>query len=229
VICGFWLAALAFDLVAAAVGGRRDMWPIAAGHFAERHGLIVIIALGESLVAAGVAGSEVARSATFAVTTAGAVAGTCALWWTYFGTLQPMLERRLADQAVVDRGNFARDAYSLWHASVVAGVVGVAVAFEEAVAHPDDMLSLEAALAMTLGAAMFLGGVAGAAWQSGLRSQSAVRLTACAIVLAATPVVSQVPAYVALWGLALLVIAIDIFDWRRSTRDSTTTGRSGGG
>lgn len=217
----FWLAALAFDLAAASVGGRRDMWPIAAEHFAERHGLIVIIALGESLIAAGVASSDVARTTGFAVTTAGAVVGTCALWWTYFGTLQPMLERRLADQAIVDRGVFARDVFSLWHAWVVAGVVGVAVAFEEAVAHPDEMLSSEAALALTLGAAMFLGGLAGAAWRSGLRSQSAIRLIAGVTVLAATPAVARVPGYAALWGLALVVIAVDLFDWRRSVTVST--------
>lgn len=211
----FWLAALVFDLLATVIAGGRE-WFIAAPHFAERHGLIVIIALGESLIAAGIASSEVARTTAFAVTTAGAVVATCALWWTYFGTLQPKLETRLDDQGDFERGQFARDVFSLWHALVVAGVVGVAVGFEEAVAHPEDMLSPAASLAMTLGAAMFLGGLGAAAWRSGLHSQAILRMVTGGVALAATPVVSQVPAYVALWGLAVVVILTDLIDWRRS-------------
>lgn len=214
----FWVAALVFDLVASAVGGQRDVWDIAADHFAERHGLIVIIALGESLIAAGLASSDVARSLSFAVTTAGAVVATCALWWTYFGTLQPMLERRLAEQPIPLRGYFARDVFSLWHAFVVAGVVGVAVAFEAAVAHPEDMLQPEAAVALGLGAALFLGGLGGAAWRSGLRRQSSMRFAAAVVALAATPLVPNVPAFAALWGIALVVIALDLVDWRRTSQ-----------
>jgi len=107
----FWLGALLADLVSAVRAGR-GVWVLEAGHFAERHGLIVIIALGESLIAAGVASSDVERGLMFAVTTGGAVIATCALWWTYFGTLQPRLEGRLAEQTDATRGAFARDVFS---------------------------------------------------------------------------------------------------------------------
>lgn len=210
----FWLAALVADLVSASTAGR-GVWVLEPGHFAERHGLIVIIALGESLIAAGVASSEVARGVMFAATTAGAVIATCALWWTYFGTLHGRLEERLADQTDVTRGAFARDVFSFWHAAVVAGVIGVAVAFEEAIAHPEEALSTGASLALTLGTGLYLGGLAAAAGRAGVPSVVAPRALIAMAALAATPVVPHVPAWIALWGLALLVAAMDVMEGRR--------------
>lgn len=217
----FWLGALLADLVSAVRAGR-GVWVLEPGHFAERHGLIVIIALGESLIAAGVASSEVERGAIFAVTTAGAVIATCALWWTYFGTLQNRLEDRLAGQDDTTRGGFARDVFSFWHAAVVAGVIGVAVAFEEAIAHPEDALSAEAALALTVGAALFVGGLAAASARAGVREAVLPRALVALIALGATPLIPQVPAWVALWGLAILVVAMDVVETRRIDRLAIT-------
>lgn len=209
-----WLAALVADLVSATKAGR-GVWVLEPGHFAERHGLIVIIALGESLIAAGVASSEVERGVMFAATTAGAVIATCALWWSYFGTLHGRLEERLADQNDASRGGFARDVFSFWHAAVVAGVIGVAVAFEEAIAHPDEALSTGASLALTVGVALYLGGLAAASGRAGVSAAVLPRAIVAMVALAATPLIPNVSAWVALWGLALLVIAMDIVENRR--------------
>jgi low temperature requirement protein LtrA len=211
-----WGAAFAADIVAASLAGRGQ-WLLEPGHFAERHGLIVIIALGESLIAAGVASSEVDRDLTFAVTTAGAVIAACALWWTYFGTLNSRLESRLAEQGISTLGRFARDVFSFWHAVVVAGVIGVAVAFEEAIAHPSEVLSTGAALALTCGAALFLGGLAAASWRAGLGTAAVPRLVVALVAVVATPAVLLVPASAALWGLAAVVVAMDVVEANRVT------------
>ncbi len=209
----FWLAAILADLVTVAVAGRQT-WVLEAGHFAERHGLIVIIALGESLIAAGNATGELARDMAFAITTIGAVVATCVLWWTYFGSLHAQFELRLTEQNDATRGSFARDVFSLWHAVVVAGVIGMAVAFEEAVAHPGDALSSGGALALTIGAAMFLGGMGAAAWRAGLRSPALGRVGLAAAALASTPAVGAVSGGVALWVLAALIAAMIVVDRR---------------
>jgi len=206
-----WLGAVAADLVTVAIAGRGT-WILEPGHFAERHGLIVIIALGESLIAAGVASAGLERDMMFVVTTAGAVVATCALWWTYFGSLHGRLEERMKAQGGGELGRFARDVFSLWHAAVVAGVIGVAVAFEEAIAHPDQALSVEASLALTLGVALFVGGMGAAAARAGARGAFLPRFVVAAIAVASTPLVTSVPAGAALWGLAALVIAMDLLE-----------------
>jgi low temperature requirement protein LtrA len=212
-----WIAAFAGDLLAAGLAGRNN-WVLEPGHFAERHGLIVIIALGESLIAAGVASADVERDLTWALTALGAVVATCALWWNYFGTLHSRLEQLLADQPAAQVGRFARDVFSFWHTVVVAGVISVAVAFEEAIAHPAEPLSQGASLALTAGVALFVGGLAGAAWRSGARRSVASRLTVATVALALTPVLSSLAAGAALGAIAALVIGADLIDWRGSAR-----------
>jgi len=212
-----WLGALLADLVSA-VRAARGVWVLEPGHFAERHGLIVIIALGESLIAAGVASSGVARGLTFAATTGGAVIATCALWWTYFGTLHGRLEERMAQQTDATRGAFARDVFSFWHAAVVAGVIGVAVAFEEAIAHPDEALSTGAALALTVGAGLFLGGLAASSARARVREVVVPRALVALTALAATPLIPHIQAWGALWGLATLIVAMDVIEARRVDR-----------
>ena len=220
-----WLAAFASDLLAAGLAGRGS-WVIEPGHFAERHGLIVIIALGESLIAAGVASARVDRDVTFAFTAGGAVVATCALWWTYFGTLHSRLEQRLAEQTALAVGRFARDVFSFWHAIVVAGVISIAVAFEEAIAHPADSLTSGASLALTGGVALFVGGLAAAAMRSGERDAAWPRVVVAVTALAATPLIPSMTAGTALALLAALIISMDLIDWRTSSPRRTPPSRS---
>jgi low temperature requirement protein LtrA len=210
-----WLAAIVADMVTIALAGRGS-WVLEPGHFAERHGLIVIIALGESLIAAGAATAGLQRDAVFALTVTGAVVAACALWWVYFGSLQAKLERRLAAQDDVHRGRFARDVYSLWHAVMVAGVIGIAVGFEEAVKHPGDQLHTGSALALTLGVAIFLGGLAAATVRSEATAPIVPKLALSAMAIAATPLVTRVSGGVALWGVALATLAMIGIETRRS-------------
>lgn len=216
-----WAAAIVADLVTVRFAGRR-IWQLAAGHFAERHGLIVIIALGESLIAAGVATTELTRDLTFAMTTAGAVVVTCALWWTYFGALHAGLEERLAEQDDAHRASYARDVFSLGHAAVVAGVIGIAVGVEAGVAHPGEPIQGAEALALTMGVLLFVGGLTAASARAGLRAAVGPRVAMIVVVLAATPLISEVDAAVTFWSLAGLATALAVWEDRHLARGRTT-------
>ena len=132
-----WLVAIGADLIAAgsgAAGGRT--WDIRPAHFSERHGLFVIIALGESLIAAGTAVSGEPRTSALMRLVVAVLAVACLLWWSYFGWLKRATERGLA-AAPADRiGSVARDAFSLGHFPLLCGIIGFAVAIEEMVRHP---------------------------------------------------------------------------------------------
>jgi low temperature requirement protein LtrA len=161
-----WGLMIFLDLVAATVGAQSEHWNIHPRHFAERHGLIVIIALGESLIVAagGLAGVELGgRVVGVAVL---AVLTSCALWWTYFPVAKPRLEAALESVSGSDQSRMARDVFSLFHFPMLCGVVAFAVALEEAIAHPADPLGPAGRLALGAGPLLFVGGMAAAMWRA---------------------------------------------------------------
>ena len=132
-----WVAAFALEIVAAGIAGGAA-WHLRAGHFAERHGLIYIIALGEGIVAVGlVAAGRGQLDAVVAVTMLLAIFGAAALWWAYFDRFSGWVEEALRS-AGDGQGVLARDAYSIGHYPMIVGVVMFAAAAEEVVAHPGD-------------------------------------------------------------------------------------------
>ncbi|GMV07675.1 MAG: low temperature requirement protein A [Gemmatimonadota bacterium] len=161
-----WGLTIVLDVVAAAIGGSSGEWNLHPEHFAERHGLIVIIALGESLIVAagGATGSGLAGP-VLAVAVLG-VLTTCVLWWTYFPVAKPELEEALSRAEGARQAGVARDAYSLAHFPMVCGIIAFAVALEEAVRHPGEPLSTATRLALALGLLLFVGGTALAMWRA---------------------------------------------------------------
>jgi low temperature requirement protein LtrA len=150
-----WTIALTLDVIEPFFFGARG-WKLQAGHFVERHGLIVIIALGESVVAIGVGASHgVDRGVVI-----GAVAGmviVCALWWLYFDIVSILAGRRLEQSvAGVEQNSLARDAYSYLHFPLVAGVVLVAFGLKTTIAHVHDPLDAVAAASLCGGASLYL-------------------------------------------------------------------------
>ena len=177
----WWAAAVLLDVVAAAGAGAAEGWDIRPEHFGERHGLFVIIALGESLIvaAAGLTGAE--RTAQTVAVAILAVAATGGLWWSYFVIAKPALDRALRQRSGSDRSTLARDVYSIWHFPLVFGVVLLAVAIEEAVTHPHEALPVGGSLALAGGVVLFVGSAAAALRQSGY-SLSGRRLVILAVV-----------------------------------------------
>lgn len=159
----FWLIGMAIIAASTIKAGSGD-WIVRAGHFAERHGLILIIALGEIIVAIalpvlnalgedeGLPGETVA-----ALVLAGLFAGL--LWWSYFDRPQKVFEHRMEELPPGPTARFARDVYTYLHALIVSGVILVAAALEEITLHPTDELYFEFRMIMLVGLLFFFGAV----------------------------------------------------------------------
>jgi len=161
-----WGAAIALDLVAAGVGGQLEGWNLHPDHFVERHGLIVIIALGETLIVAAsglVAAPPTPRSVA---TGALAVAVTCGLWWSYFRHARPAFEHEFAVRDGNARSRLARDVFSVMHFPMLCGVIAMAAATEAALADPGRPLATDLRIALGGGALLFVGGTAAAVWRA---------------------------------------------------------------
>ncbi|MBX7252015.1 MAG: low temperature requirement protein A [Candidatus Promineofilum sp.] len=113
-----WVAAVAVDYVGVVLAGTEG-WKVSAGHFAERHGLIIIIALGESIVAIGVGVSGLPLDAGLIGASLLGLAVTCCLWWAYFDVVALVAERKLRQATGRDRAALARDSYSLLHLPMI--------------------------------------------------------------------------------------------------------------
>jgi low temperature requirement protein LtrA len=160
-----WLLGIALDLAAAAAASRNAIWDINPRHFSERHGLFVIIALGESLIVAGTAVAGEDRTAELLAAAGGSLLVVCLLWWTYFGWLKDALEHGFVAADRVSVGPIARDAFSLLHFPLICGVVGFAVAVEEMMLHPEVPASGPVIASLAVGVALFVGSSAMAYWR----------------------------------------------------------------
>jgi low temperature requirement protein LtrA len=186
-----WSMTIFLDLVAAMVAADSEQWHLHPEHFAERHGLIVIIALGESLIVAAGAlvasfGGEVLLVAILAVLI------TCGLWWTYFPLAKPELEHALEAADERTRSNLARDAFSIAHFPMLCGVIAYAVGLEDALTHPTVPLPGGPRLAIALGLFLFVGGTAIAQWRATCGSPLR-RVVICGLTSAAIYLVVSVP------------------------------------
>ncbi len=140
-----WLVALLIEVGTALLAGQNE-WHVDAEHFAERHGLIMIIALGEAIIAVGIAltaaageGAEISVALAWRLGVGLAAVGV--FWWAYFDKLQVIWETRLHEADAMETGKIGRDLYSLSHYPMITGVVFFAVALEEAFLHPADPLT----------------------------------------------------------------------------------------
>lgn len=161
-----WLAMIAIIGITMVLAGRGDFL-VRSGHFAERHGLILIIALGEVIVAVGLPvvaaleeGDGLDGPTLLGLLAAGSFAGI--LWWAYFDRPMPALEHRNSGLEGRDRGRFSRDVYTIGHLPVIAGVILSAAAVEEITLHPNDPADISFLVMLFGGLGLFLLGVVGA-------------------------------------------------------------------
>jgi low temperature requirement protein LtrA len=181
-------------------------WRLAPSHFAERHGLIVIIALGESIVAIGV-GSETGVDAGVVMAAVLGIAVAAALWWLYFDVVALVAERRLHNAAEGrERNEIARDSFSYVHFPMVAGIVLLALGLKKTLGHVEDPLKLVPAVALLGGTALYLLAHVAFRWRN-VHRLSIQRLI-CALLLAAlTPLALELPA---LATLAVVAAALAV-------------------
>ena len=207
---GLWGLALLLDMGGPFLFGAEG-WKLMPAHFAERHGLIVIIALGESIVALGTG----ARHGVDAGVVAAAVLGivvTGALWWMYFDVVALVAQRRLTKaSAGRERNEIARDSYSYLHFPMVAGIALIALGLKKTLANVEDPLKLVAATAMMGGTALYL--LAHVAFRlRNIRTLNKQRL-ACAVLIAAlVPAAVDLPALATLGMLAAVLSALIVYE-----------------
>jgi len=151
----FWLAAVIVNIVST-LAVERNEYPIVASHFAERHGLFVIIVLGEALIAIGVGTVGSAGSFVFYVAGTAMLLTVLAMWWSYFDWLFQVGEKALKTATGIAQGQLARNAYSLAHYPLVAGVILFAIGTEEVLAHPEAALDTPTRWAFVGGLMVFL-------------------------------------------------------------------------
>jgi low temperature requirement protein LtrA len=207
-----WGLALALDMGEPYLFGSEG-WRLVPGHFAERHGLIVIIALGESIVAIGLgAGSHltwgIAAAATLGI---GVVA---ALWWTYFDIVALVSARRLirAPEGKV-RNELARDSYSYIHFLLVAGVILLALGLKKALGHPTDPLEDVPAFALVAGVAVYLLGLVAFRYRH-IQTINLHRFGIALLLFAIYPLATEVSALVMLVLLNVLLWTMIAFETR---------------
>ncbi len=205
-----WALALALDMGGPYFSGSEG-WKLVPGHFAERHGLIVIIALGESIVAIGV-GAERSVDAGVVVAATLGVAVAAALWWLYFDVVALVAARRLARAAVGrEQNEMARDSYSYVHFPMVAGIVLVALGLKKTLGDVGEPLDSIPAAALLGGAGVYL--LAHVAFRlRNLRTLNRQRLACAGLVVALIPGATELPALATLGLLAVVLAALIAYE-----------------
>jgi low temperature requirement protein LtrA len=191
-----WIVAVVVDFGGPALFGIEG-WTLMPAHFAERHSLVIILALGESIVALGV-GAELDLTAEVYVAAVLGVAIASALWWIYFDVVALVTAQRLeAAPAGGPRNRLARDSYSYLHFPMVAGIVLSAFGVEESLPHLDEHLHLVPAFALFVGIAIYLLGHVVLRLRNA-RTISKTRLGVAILLCALWPLATEVDALVSL-------------------------------
>src|SRR3954447_13490553 len=203
---GLWALALGLDMAGPYFFGSEG-WKLVPGHFAERHGLIVIIALGESIVAIGVgAGSHLDAGVVAAAVLGVFVAA--GLWWLYFDVVALVAERRLTHATEGrERNEIARDSFSYLHFPMVAGIVLLALGLKTTLAHVGDSLEIVPAVATLGGTALYLLAHIAFRWRN-VHRFSGQRLLCAIVLVALLPAAVELPALATVAILAAALAAL---------------------
>lgn len=173
-----------------------------AAHFAERHALFIIIALGESIVAIGVGAAAAHRDAELAAAIIVAFARVATLWWAYFDFVAGAIERALGWRTGQERGRVARDVFTFAHFPIVAGIVLFAVAAKKVVAHSSEPLNGPGRFALGAAIVAFTVGFAFSRYRL-IRKVSPERTAAAVVAVLASAFLTDLAAA----GLLLIVVA----------------------
>lgn len=228
-----WVLALAVDYGGIMAIGARGWQIFSAAHWTERHGLIIIIALGESLVAIGVGVTALPISWPIIVASVLAIMVTAALWWAYFDVVSIAAERVLHRAEGAARAALGRDSYTYLHLPMVAGIILLALGFKKVLSYVGDGTEHELSdplhglglLALYGGVILYLLGHLGFR----LRNMASVnwpRVATMLLLVALLPVADHLPALAALGLLAAVCVGMVVAEVRlfgaarRELRDS---------
>jgi low temperature requirement protein LtrA len=220
-----WLAALALGLVAPLFTGVSG-FRVHPAHFVERHGLIVIIAIGESLVAIGFGARETELGAKVVLAAVLGFVVVTSFWLAYFDFFTIRAQQLLADRSGAQRIALARDVYTYLHLPMVVGIVLFAFAMKTTLAHVGDELGTVPAVALCIGPALYLFAYVALRVRVS-RSPGGGRLVAGVACAALLPVALVVPALVALVLVAAVWVGLHAYEliWWREARAETRAQR----
>jgi low temperature requirement protein LtrA len=209
-----WLLGLVLDVGITYATSRRGNWRVhSSAHWSERYGLVVILALGESIVAIGVGVAEEAISVPILLGSVLAIALSVLLWWLYFDMVAIAAEHALARLRGAARALLAIEGYTYLHFLILAGVVVSALGVEEAMHHVEERepFGLFGAAALFGGTSLYLAGH-GAFWRRSAGYWKIWRMGGAAVLVALVPVGASVPALAALVLVVLVTAAIVVIE-----------------
>jgi low temperature requirement protein LtrA len=183
-------------------------------HFVERHGLVVIVALGESVVVIGVGAANEVLDAQLVFVAVLALALSASLWWTYFSD-EGRIERALAESPSERRNTLALVAFGYWHYGLILGIVSVAAGLKKAVGAPYDPLGGWIAAELAGGVLLYLVCDVGFRRALGIE-RGGPRLAAAFAALATIPLGTHVAGAAEVGALAAIVTSALLVEGARS-------------
>jgi low temperature requirement protein LtrA len=199
-----WALAFLFEWLTPVIRGNSG-FDIGAAHFVERHGLVVLVAIGESVVAIGIAASHLAVDGGLVVAAALGLALSACLWWLYFGGDDERAERSLASMERVRRAQAALNAFGYWHLPMLLGIVAIAAAERSALAHPFGEAGWRISALLAGGVAVYAAGDVLFRRELAI-GHGAVRAAAAALALATMPLGALVCPVAQIAALVLLLV-----------------------
>jgi low temperature requirement protein LtrA len=181
---------------------------VGPAHFVERHGLVVIVAIGESVVAIGLGAHGLTIDLALVLFAVVGLALSASFWWAYFGGDEELAERALAEAPSDRRPRLALDAFGIWHMPILFGIIAAASTLRKATGHGFDELGSGRAVLLTAGVAVFLLG--DAMFRRALRiGRNTDRLVIALLTPATIPLGTEVSAFAQLAALvAMLAVAL---------------------
>ena len=222
-----WIAALVIVYGGAFLSGSTG-WQVYPSHFAERHGLVVIIALGEAFIAIGIGANAIDLGLGEVVAAILGLLVATAFWLAYFDFFSIRGEQLLGDAQGSERNALARDVYTYLHFPMIVGIVLFAFAMKNVVGHVGDELDSVEAFALCGGSALYL-----LTW-SAIRMRverrwhlSRGRFTAAVVLLLLLPVATRVSALAALALVTVVWVALHAYEivWWREARAESRSAR----
>jgi low temperature requirement protein LtrA len=205
-----WVAALLIDYGGLLVSSTEG-WRVEPAHFAERHGLIIIIALGESIVALGVGADSLGVHTGVVVGVALGLTVAACLWWAYFDVVAAVAERKLREAGTEARARLARDSYSYLHLPMVAGIVIFAFGVKTTLAHVHEDLHVVPAVGLCGGVALYLLALS-AFKRRNVGSFNNPRLVAATALMVLIPPATRLPGLVSLALVSAISCALITYE-----------------
>lgn len=205
-----WLVAIVIDVGSPLVTGTSG-WKVSPGHFAERHGLVVIIALGESIVALGVGVADELYSVRIIVSVLVGFTALACLWWLYFDVVAIAAEERLSSAPQEEQTALARDSYNYVHLVMVAGIVLLALVMKKSFDDIDAPLKVTVSFALYGGTAIYLVGHLLFRLRN-LGTWNVQRAVCAVLLLVLLPVGTVAPAWVSLVLLMSVLLGLVTYE-----------------